>query len=264
MFVVGVTMPELTPEERRQIYEEEKARVEGGRPSAGLRAFLSRRLMISALCTVLAVGGLGGFAYQEYRLRSLKQKLAEAIGKDLGLTETILKVESESSKITFAEFFELCNKSVENRTNLIVELRGLYPEMDYRLKTRLVDYLSAENEFVRAKRDFYRRSMEQSSATDSYIEQMKDSPSSSYGWDFYRDRLRQTKIKVIEAAREAEKSADEFLKVYEKMSKEESLVAKEAQDAGLRFEPIFLKHAKANQKRAEETKQGAQQLAKMF
>lgn len=257
-------MAELTPDERRHIYEEEKARLEAEQPAQKAKSFLSRRLLISALCTVLAVGGIGSLAYHQYRLYGLKQKLGEAIGKDLGLTETILRVESESSKITYGEFFELCNKSVENRTNLIVELRGLYPEMDYQLKTRLVDYLSAENEFVRAKRDFYRKSMESSSAADSYVEQVKNYPSSSYGWDFYRDRVRQMKVQVLETAREAEKSADEFLKVYEKMANEESVIAKEAQSAGLRFEPIFQKHAKGNQKRAEETKQSAQQLAKMF
>jgi hypothetical protein len=213
---------------------------------------------------VIVLGGLGSLAYHQYQLHSLRQKLGEAIGKDLGLTETILKVESESSKITYGEFFELCNKSVENRTNLIAELRGLFPEMDYQLKTRLVEHLSAENEIVRSKRDFYRKSMEQSSAADSYLEQSKDYPSSSYGWDFYRDRLRQAKAKVLETARETEESADEFLRAYEKMAKEETAIAKEAQSAGLRFEPIFQKHAKENQMRAVETKQGAQQLAKMF
>ncbi len=258
-------MAELTPEERQRIYEEEKARHEAEQSApVAQKRLLSKRILISVLCTIVVLGGVGSLAYHQYRMHGLKQKLGEAIGKDLGLTETILRIETESSKITYGEFFELCNKSVENRTNLIVELRGLYPEMDYQLKTRLVEYLSAENEFVRAKRDFYRKSMEQSSAADAYLEQIKDYPSSSYGWEFYRDRLRQMKAKVLEAAREAEKSADEFLKLYEKMAKEETAIAKEAQSAGLRFDPIFQKHAKGNQKRAEETRQGAQHLAKMF
>src|SRR5579871_6443730 len=116
-------MPELTPEERRQIYEEEKAQLESehaAEPAKARQPHVSRKLLISILCSILLLGAAVSIGYHQYRLSGLKQKLGEAIGKDLGLTETILRVESESSKITYGEFFELCNKSVENRTNLVV------------------------------------------------------------------------------------------------------------------------------------------------
>lgn len=258
-------MSELTPEERQRIYEEEKARRETGQPApVGQKKPFPRGILISALCTILVLGGAGKLAYNQYRLHGLKQKLGEAIGKDLGLTETILKIETESSEITYEEIFDLCNKSVENRTNLIVELRGLYPEMDYQLKTRLVEYLSAENDFVRAKRNFYRKIVGQLTAARLYLEELGDRPTSVYGWALYRDRLRQLREEAIKAAREAEESADEFLKLYENMAIQEQAIAKEAQAAGLRFEPIFQKHAGGNQNRAEEVKQGAQRLAKLF
>lgn len=202
--------------------------------------------------------------FHQYRVYGLKQKLGEAIGKDLGLTETILKIESESSKMTYGELFELCNKSVENRTNLIVELRGLYPDMDYRLKTRLVDYLSAENEFVRAKREFYRKTMEQSSAIQSYAENEKSFRASSAGWQFYLDQRRPLREKVLEASGEALTSADEFTKMYDSVAKQEIMIAQETHNAGLRFDPVFQKHATSNQKRAKEIKDGALQVAKLF
>lgn len=257
---MGTHMSDLTPEERRRIYHEEKARIE----SEGLallseekRPFLSQRLVFFAFGTLLIVAVLGTLGYHLYRAHEIKQRLAEAIGRDLGLTETILKVETESSKITFGEVFQLCSKSVEDRTNLIVELRGLHPEMDSQLKTRLLDYLNAENEFVRAKRDLYRKSMEHSAAFSAYMEQMKSFPSSSYGLDFYNDRIRQSKSRVHETADETEQSANEFLEVYEKMVKQELTMAEEAQGAGIRFERIFLKHAKANKEQAELSKIGA-------
>jgi tetratricopeptide (TPR) repeat protein len=252
-------VPELTPEQRKQIYDEEKQRLSA---TARWRRHLPRILVAASTALIVLVGG-GWFAFHAYQVHLLKQKLAEAIGKDLGLTETILKVESDSSKMTYAELFDLCNKSVEGRTNLIVELRGLYPEMDYGLKNKLVEYLNAENEFVRSKRDFYRRSMELSSAQDAYLEAIKDFPTSSYGWDFYNHQKQQYRDKVIEAARQAEQSADEFLKAYENMGNAEPKLGKEIQAVGMRFTPIFQKYAKDNQKPAQDTKKAATEVAQL-
>lgn len=251
-------MAELTAGERKQIYEEEKSRHEIEQARIIRSSFLSKKTVSLAICAVVVLGIVGSVGYHVYQIHGLKQRLEDAIGKDLGLTETILKVESDSSKITYGEVFELCNKSVEQRTNLIVELRGLYPEIDYRFKTTLVEYLSSENEFVRAKRDFYRRSMEASSAATSYLEASKNYPTSLYGWDFYHAQVERSKAKFQEASLTAERTADEFLKTYQKMAADETAIAKEAHRAGIRFEPIFQKHASGNRKAAEDTKQAAQ------
>ena len=82
-------------------------------------------------------------------------------------------------------------------------MRGLYPELDSGLKTQLIQYLSAENEFVRAMRDYYKDEMEFSTAMDSYIEGLKETPSSEYGLDLYHDRVRQLKAKTLDSARES-------------------------------------------------------------
>lgn len=78
------------------------------------------------------------------KISSLYSKLEEAVGKDAGYTETIIKVEAEASSMTYKELFDLCEKSIEGRTNLIVELRGLYPEIKSELKEKLIDFLNAE------------------------------------------------------------------------------------------------------------------------
>jgi hypothetical protein len=259
-------MDDLSPEERYRIYQEEKARVESVSqlPTGAKKSYQLGKVLIALLSAVALCAGIGTVAYRQYRIAGLKQKLGDAIGKDLGLTETILKVESDSSKITFGEVFDLCNKSVENRTNLIVELRGLYPEIDYNLKTRLLEYLTAENEFVRAKRAFYRKAMKQSSMVTTYIETLNERPASIYGFGYLRSRVRQLQAKLLEAARESEQSSDDFLKAYDKMSKEEAAVANEAQAAGLRFDPVFQKYAKGNQKKALDTKKEAVGFATML
>jgi hypothetical protein len=200
------------------------------------------------------------FGLQQYRLSQLKAKLDESIGRDLGLTETILKTETESTKMTYAELFDLCDKSIQARTNLIVELRGVYPDIPFRFKEDLIGYLNAENEFVRSKRDFYRKALSQSSAWDSLVEQVKDTPSSSYGWDYYQDRTRKLRAEVMKAAEEMSGSSDAFWDTYQKVAKEEVSIVGKARAAGIRFEPIFAKFAEGNKKAADSAKDNTQSL----
>jgi hypothetical protein len=258
------TMTDLTPEERRRIYDEEKASIESDATRTGGQAFNYRRIAVWTAGLLVALVGISLFAFHEYRVHDINQKLGDAIGKDQGLTETILKIETESSKITFGEVFELCNRSIESRTNLIVDLRGVHPEMAYGLKTRLIDYLSAENEFVRTKRDFYRKLMEESTTVQLYTAQLNNPPSSVYGWEFFNNQARQLKAKLVEAANAASKSADDFSAQYAKLTIEEAEVSRQAQSAGLRFELIFRQCAADNQKKVKEAKDGVVQLASVL
>jgi hypothetical protein len=54
-----------------------------------------------------------------------------------------------------------------------------WPPVDLKVPSSIT---SAENEFVRAERDFYRKTMEQSATADSYTEQLKDYRSSVMVW----------------------------------------------------------------------------------
>jgi hypothetical protein len=247
--------PELTPEQRKAVYEEEKRRLDAELPPRRLPMRLA-----SIILFAVALLGIGIWvASNVYRAHALNEKLAEAIGKDRGLTETILKIETESSKMTYEELFELCNKSVESRTNLIVELRGVYPQVDSRLKEHLIEYLTAENEFIRAKRDFYLRSMEEPSAFNAYLEAVMNSASSSYGWEVYLREKSDQRERVLKASEETTRSADDFLKAYENMAKQEAKIGGEAAGAGLNFTPIFNQYAKENRKRAEDAKTASSQ-----
>src|SRR5687768_9610415 len=90
----------------------------------------SRALTVVLLLIALTAVTVAGTSYgmRAYRMQEIKARLAEAVGRDSGYTETILKAESEASGMTYAELFQLCDKSIEDRTQLIVGLRGLYPE----------------------------------------------------------------------------------------------------------------------------------------
>jgi hypothetical protein len=58
-----------------------------------------------------------------------------------------------------------------------------------------------------------------------------------------------------------EKSAKDFMALYQNMAKEEGSMSQGAVHAGLRFEPIFAKHAEENQKKAKDVMDGVEQVA---
>jgi hypothetical protein len=57
-----------------------------------------------------------------------------------------------------------------------------------------------------------------------------------------------------------EKSAKDFMALYQNMAKEEGSMSQGAVHAGLRF-PIFAKHAEENQKKAKDVMDGVEQVA---
>jgi len=73
---------------------------------------ISLILIISFSFIILGILG-GYYGYNTYKLSELKKNLEVSLGKDNGYTETILKIETESSNMTFQELFNLCDKSIE-------------------------------------------------------------------------------------------------------------------------------------------------------
>jgi hypothetical protein len=213
---------------------------------------------------LLVVSGAVVVVQHLKRDSEIKAKLEEAIGRDAGYTETILKLESDSSHITFGEFFSLCDKSVEERTNLIVELRGLYPSVNNATKENLIDFLNAENDAVRSKRDLYRRKMQLSSAMDTFTEAVRDRPSSEYAWDYYREHVARVRREVSDAAKELQGSAAGYAESYQKSLKLEAAVAQSASQLGVRFKPIFKQFDVSNATQGKEAGDFATQvLAKL-
>jgi len=192
----------------------------------------------------------------------IKARLEEAIGRDAGYTETILKMEKDSHHITYGEFFELCDKSVNERTNLVVELRGLYPSISNTMKDRLIDFLNAENDAIRSKRELYRKEMLFSTAMEGLTDAYKDRPTSDYGWDFHRERIGRAKQEMTDAAKEVQTSAESFVDAYQKTMKLESEMSDAAADSGIRFKSTFREYDQSNEKKGRESVEVASQVLK--
>lgn len=216
-------------------------------------------MAIVCLTVVMASGGILG--QRLFRYVVIKDKLQEAVGKDAGYTETLLKVENDSALMTYGELFELCDKSIDGRTNLLIELRGLYPSINHQLKEELISYLNAENEVSRAKRDFYRKQM-QLSAFDMYKEAVEDIPTSDYGYDYYRSITSRRKSEVEDAALQVQNSAKSFLESYGNVLALEDTVARTARHSSVRFVPVFKQYEQENKTAAANAEQVASLYAK--
>jgi hypothetical protein len=192
----------------------------------------------------------------------LKEKLEEAIGKNSGYTETILKIEADASNMTYKELFDLCDKSIQDRTNLIIELRGLYPDINYELKEKLVNFLNDENIIVRAKKAFYRSSMGFSSAMKSYTDHISDIPSSSFAREYYLKRSVSLKNELIKEIGDILSSSEDFKTNYNKLCKQENEISNMMKSEGLRFPLLFQNFQSHNLNAVEKAKSVAEKFKK--
>ena len=224
----------------------------------GRRSYAKIAIVIALALVVIGVTGY--VVNRQMKISALNAKLEEAVGRDAGYTETIIKVEAEASSMTFKELFDLCEKSIEGRTNLIVELRGLYPEIKSELKDNLIDFLNAENELIRKKSGFYRKQLAFSSSLDTYKDCYKDYLRSTYSYSFYRERYEDAKTEVRKAALEVVEYADGFITTYQTLVKQEADVRQTMDQSGLRFVGFFEKYQSTNLKLAEDAKTTASEI----
>jgi hypothetical protein len=110
-----------------------------------------------ALALVISAIAFLGWPAATRMLRHSKaaSDLDVMLREDAGYSETILKVELDAPDASLKEFADFCEKSITQRTERIIKIRAISPDIDSELRDRALDYLNAENSLVRAKRRFY-------------------------------------------------------------------------------------------------------------
>jgi hypothetical protein len=199
------------------------------------------------LIGIISISTLVGLIiYDNIKLSRLNEELQKSIGKDQGLIETILKIESESKSISYSELFDLCNKSVSERTNLIIELRGLYPEMKSELKDSLIEFFNVENELVRSKSQAYRKNLNLTSSADSYKEHILNYTYNEYSYDFHNKRSSSYIRQILESSQDMRTNIMAFENNYSTLLNKEIKIKRMMDKENLRFVSIFEKHKISN------------------
>lgn len=210
-------------------------------------------LFVISLSTCAIIFGIYLFLEQQ-KVNDLNNKLEEALNKDAGFTETILKIESESSGMSYKELFDLCEQSVIQRTDLIVHLRGLYPEINSQLKDSLVEFLTVENELVRNKSRVYRASMNYNSNMEDWEENHRDwNISDYYLSSYYSNRSTKLIEEMSDNIIESEDSNIKHWLSYGRLILKEKVIANLMKVNDLRHVQIYKKHFKSNESFFHET-----------
>lgn len=206
-------------------------------------------MAITAIAIVIASVIVGYFVNRQMKGSAINGKLEEALGKDAGYTETIIKAGVEPTGLSYDQLFELCDRSIEERTNLIVELRGNYPEIRQDLKSTLISFLNSENDLIRQKSRLYHTELAFSLALDSFKDAKKEYDSASTFSslrDYYSERLR-TKITELEdAVYTMSGNSILFVSAYESSVKEELLLKRAMGEEGLHFVELLQKNKRSN------------------
>jgi hypothetical protein len=222
----------------------------------------------------LALALIALFAYPRYRaareLADRKRQIAEALAKDAAFTETLLKMELESTGVTYKELFDFCDKSIDRRNILIVEMRVDATVLAPNTNAALIGFLNAENGFARAKRALLSASLELETskrirndrtagfwaALSRSKEETKRRHMDEAGADLaeskrYLDTLPLSTANVQEAARTAAASVSRFRSACEILNSNERELAAAMSGSGMPFRPVFAPYyqqsiAKAN------------------
>jgi hypothetical protein len=221
-------------------------------------------------------------AYPRYRaarqLAEKQQRIEEALAKDAAYTETLLKMELESTGVTYKELFDFCEKSIDQRNTLIVEMRVNTAALAPMIGAAIIDFLNAENGFARAKRAFLNASLEFDTAKQAQADNnagfdavARRTRNSARGErQTARERLAEAEANLAEleaylrvgptlAARVRESaqtiitSISSFRAACESLISKEKKLVSESAASGMAFRPVFAPYYQQSIEKANET-----------
>jgi hypothetical protein len=213
--------------------------------------------------------------YPRYRaareLAEKKKGIAQALAKDAAFTETLLKMELEATGATYKELFGFCDKSIDQRNALIVEMRVNTAILAPNTSAAILDFLNAENGFARAKSAFFSASLEYEAAVQAHkqawaefqavlatvgewvkhgnVERAEASLAES---DVYVRAAPRLIARVKEAAQSTAASISSLRAACESLVLKEKKLASEMSTSGMPFRPVFAPYYKRSIDKANE------------
>lgn len=217
----------------------------------------------TAPALLLLVGiGLALLWQNWQRNRLLKEKLEETIGRDAGSAEVVLKFEAEAKTATIDEAFRLFDKAIDDRTALIAELRGLYPDLANDFKAELIEYLIRENELVRSKRLMYQKMLGVSMATkvvEAQLRIMEQFAQFGIGTQTLIEEVEELKKR----ASELQGYAEGFWQRYEEVCRYEGRMESRAASLDIRFVSVARKFRNGNRKIKDDATRTAEGMLRL-
>jgi hypothetical protein len=215
-------------------------------------------------------------AYPRYRAArqqaEKQQRIEEALAKDAAFTETLLKMELESTGVTYKELFAFCDKSIDQRNALIVDMRVSTTKLAPNTRMAIIDYLNAENGFARAKSAFFSASLELDTArvVDKDNQDELNAAGARVKSFLRRGDTNQARTavaemeacmriwprldaRVNEAVQRTAASISSFRAACESLISKEKKLVSESAASGIAFRPVFAPYYQRSIEKANET-----------
>lgn len=134
-----------------------------------------KRILVGGVLLLMVIVAVGAFrSWQErQRVAASKAEIQKILAKDSGYMENVLGVEKNEGGLNFKEFFDLCDKAIDGKRTLTVELRGAALGLDPLFSEKARSFIDAGNEVIRAKRTFYQRQLELNSADSKEMKEVR-------------------------------------------------------------------------------------------
>lgn len=194
------------------------------------------KFLILVLLTLLAT--LIGCGNKSDVQKLINEKISNILARDATSTEAMFLLEKKAAEggveksMDLSQLYELYNQSINQRMDMLVELRGFHPEVQYELRSQVADYLNNENTILRA----------QQLLMESYVAFLHED------FDLMREKIKsadttEQKRRILsdyqKSASDLASKADGLITAYQSLVLQESILLGKLSEAEIRFNPVF-------------------------
>ena len=211
-----------------------------------------RFIVLLALSVAVFVGGYA-WHQREQQLHLVNEstaKLREILIKEQAVTEQVLQPPPDG--ITYDKFFRQCERSLDERDQLVVEVRLLRQDVLSGLHEQIISLMKALNELTRAKVELMRLVAQWSSMASNH-----SAYSARLEAEFFRTHVggkreaiewayKMTTNRLEALAKELTQSAAAFDEMYDKATDVDEAVFAEVRRYGIDVQPQLKKFSPAN------------------
>ena len=181
--------------------------------------------ILVGLLVFAVILGLGIHFYKRY---SLKSALRPLVLKDNILIEEMLTITKNSPHITGPEYFEKAKKNLDDRDDIIYNVKVLSPYFYKKELATYLELLNLENEYIRTGLAVSRALLEAFNKMDWNIREGHEYLASSYySSGIYRKSYLRSLDEAKKANEELEKEHANYVDIIKKLLSKEKIVWKE-------------------------------------
>ncbi len=202
-----------------------------------------KRVIIGTAVLVLIVAIVAGQRLWQERqqVATAKAAIQKILDQDAGYTETLLKSDVDSESLSYKEVFDLCDKVLNARTDLLVQLRAINPGENVPVKEQAVAFLAAENDWTRAIKKYFEARSDVATKSAQIAERLLAMPEPAYSEiDAYVVRVNTGLDEIRTAADKLKNMAADASRHYGRVISAEVALSMASEGRGVRPSSFYL------------------------